>query len=208
MTGKIIDILKDGNIIIPKLLLTHYKALKITDKEFIVLIYLLNNNEFDPERISKDLGLKSVDILNIISSLTKKDILSLESITNNNVAEEYVSFETLYQKLALILMEDKKEKQETNIYDHFEKEFARTLSPMEYEIISAWLEDNITEELILLALKEAVYNGVSNLRYIDKILYEWQKKGIKTKDDIQKSQTSKKKNKKEVFDYDWLNEDN
>ncbi len=206
MTGKIIDILKDGNIIIPKLLLTNYKKLKMTDEEFIVLVYLLNNREFDPERISRDLELKTVDVLNIINNLTKKDIISLDRVTNNNVAEEYVSCDELYKKLALILMENKKEVKDTNIYDKFEKEFARTLSPMEYEIITAWLEDDMTEEIILLALKEAVYNGVSNLRYIDKILYEWKKKGIKNKADIQKSQTTKKKNKKEVFDYDWLNE--
>ena len=49
---------------------------------------------------------------------------------------------------------------------------------MEYEIINAWLLKGFSEELVLGALKEAVYNGVSSLRYIDKILFEWQKKAI------------------------------
>ena len=59
-----------------------------------------------------------------------------------------------------------------------------------------------------MALKEAVYNGVTNLRYIDKILYEWKKKGIKSKEDIEKERANfkKKSSKGEVFDYDWLNE--
>ena len=208
MTGKIVDILKDGNIVVPKLLLSNYKKLKITEKELIVLICLLDNDEFDPIRISEMLGMKSVDVITAINSLAKKDILVLNSVKNNNVCEEYVCLDNLYNKLVLNLMEEKHEKLPSNIFDKFEKEFARTLSPMEYEIIGAWLENDFTEEIIDLALKEAVYNGVTNLRYIDKILYEWKKKGIKSKEDIEKERANfKKKNPKgEVFDYDWLNE--
>ena len=57
---------------------------------------------------------------------------------------------------------------------------------MEYELISAWISSGINEELILGALKEATYNGVSNLRYIDKIIFEWGKKGFKTMEDVNK----------------------
>ena len=208
MTGKMIDILKNGSMVIPKVLLTNYKKLKITDKELIVLIYLINDNEFDPERISHDLNIKPVDVLNVINSLTKKDLIELKSVTNNNVAEEYVALDSLYKKLTLILMEDNEEEKESTLFDTFEKEFGRTLSPMEYQIIGAWLEDDLSEELVLLALKEAVYNNVHNLRYINKILYEWKKKGVKNKNDIQKLNKNKPKDKKEVFDYDWLNEEN
>lgn len=208
MTGKVIELLKNGTFIVPKLLLINYKKFKISDNELIVLIYLLNNNEFDPDRISHDLGLDIKELLTVINSLTKKDILCLNSVTNNNVCEEYVCLDSLYNKLALSMMENKSEKKEVNIFDKFEKEFARTLSPMEYEIIGAWFEDGFNEETINLALKEAVYNGVNNLRYIDKILYEWKKKGIKTKADMDNNLdiNKKKSSKEEVFDYDWLNE--
>ena len=37
------------------------------------------------------------------------------------------------------------------MYDNFEKEFGRTLSPMEYEIINNWKEQKISNELILAA---------------------------------------------------------
>ena len=208
MTGKVIDILKNGNISFPKMLLTNYKKLKITEKELIVLIYLIDDNEFDPERIATDLNIKPIDVLTVVSSLSKKDIVKLESVTNNNVCEEYVCLDELYNKLAISLMENETESKDTTLFDKFEKEFGRTLSPIEYEIIGAWIEGDFSEELILLALKEAIYNGVSNLRYIDKILYEWNKKGIKSKEDIEKEREkfSKKDSKKEVFDYDWLNE--
>ena len=58
-------------------------------------------------------------------------------------------------------------------------------------------------------MKEAIFNGVSNLRYIDKILYEWRKKGYATKADVEKGKKAFKKKdtpNQEVFEYDWLNE--
>ena len=95
------------------------------------------------------------------------------------------------------------------VFDIFEKELGRTLSPMEYEIINGWLDVPFKEELIISALKEATYNGVSNLRYIDKILYEWKKKGINSKEDIEKNRNdfqNRKVESKPLFDYDWLND--
>ncbi len=209
MTGKIIDLFKEGSVVFPKLLLTRYKKLKLTELETIFLIYLTTNNEFDPERIAKDLDMEVFKVLELVSSLTKKDIIKLESISNNKKIEEYFSLDELYNKLALLFIEDKEDKEiDVTIYDKFEKEFGRTLSPKEYEIIGAWLDDGFLEETIDLALKEAIFNGVTNLRYIDKILFEWKKKGIKTKADLDKSNKTFRNNKpkREVFDYDWLNE--
>ena len=204
MVNKVIETLKDG-IIVPKLLLGSYKKLNITAEELILVIYFLGNNDFDIERICKELSLKPNKVLTLIDNLTKKDILKLKKITNNNICEEYVCLDELYNKLALILINEKEEVT-TSIYDDFEKEFGRTLSPMEYEIIGAYIDEGFREDLILAALKEAVYNGVTNLRYIDKILYEWQKKGIKEPEDLKIKNKKEKKQAKEVFDYDWLNE--
>ncbi len=204
MTGKIIEILQN-NIVVPKILLTNYKKLKITSGELILLIYFLDNNDFDLEKICADLQLKNAEALKLIDGLSKKDIIKLKKKMNNNVCEEYVCLDELYNKLALLLINEDK-KVETTIYDEFEKEFGRTLSPMEYEIIGAYLESGFTEELIRAALKEAIYNGVTSLRYIDRILYDWKKKGIKNKEDLQNKNSKSAKTKKEVFDYDWLNE--
>lgn len=197
MTEKIIDILKSGDVKIPKLLLLNYKKLNINEKEFVLLIYLLNDNDFNPSKMSEDLGFKLNEILNLIDSLSKKDLIKLDVIEKNGIKEEFFSIDELYNKLALLIINKKEKKESSTIYDEFEKEFGRTLSPMEYEIIGAWLESGIKEELIKKALKEAIYNGVTNLRYIDKIIFEWQKKGVKEE---------KKEKKDEMFEYDWLNE--
>lgn len=204
MTEKVIDLLKNGYVVIPKLLLKNYRKLKITEKELLLLIILMDNCDF--ERMAKEVGMSSKEVLTLVSGLTQKDIIVLNSVTNNNVCDEYIALDNLYEKLALILMENKEENKSSNIFDTFEKEFARTLSPMEYEIIGAWIEAGFEEETIKLALKEAIYNGVTNLRYIDKILYEWKKKGIKSQKDIANVKKGEQSKNEEVFDYDWLNE--
>ena len=212
MISKVVNILQSKAITIPRFLLENYKHLKLEDNEFIILIYLLNEDGtmYNPTKISKDLNIDLPVVLNLVDSLKKKDILKFETKKANNKIEEHMSFQELYNKLGLLLINEKEEK-ETNLFDIFENEFGRTLSSIEYEIINAWLSSGgFSEELIIAALKEAVYNGVSNLRYIDKILYEWRKKGIKTKEDIENNRKNYMKNKEkveELYDYDWLNEE-
>ena len=73
-----------------------------------------------------------------------------------------------------------------------------------------WIDDGFSHELIMEALKEAIYNGVTSLRYIEKILYEWRKKGYKNKKDIQEAKEKYRESKKETKDYffyDWINDD-
>lgn len=212
---KVINLIKNGNISLPKLLLLNYKDLKLTEQELILVIYLLNESDiFNPKKISDDLKLELPIVLELISSLEDKGILEISVRKINNVREEFIDFKNLYSKLSFLvinenLVKDEQNKERENLFDCFEKEFARTLSPVEYELINGWKEIGYTEELIILALKEAVFNGVTNLRYIDKILYEWKKKGINTKEDVEKNKTNfknKKVEKKELIDYDWLND--
>lgn len=210
--SQIIELLRSINFQIPKELIFNYKKMNITDSELIIIIYLINqnNNIYNPKQISNDLNYTLNDVLEIINSLNDKNIIKIEMKKVNNIRGEFINLDMLYEKLALSLTQ-KEDKKETNIYSIFENEFGRTLSPMEFEIINSWVDNGYSEELIVLALKEATYNGVSNLRYIDKIIYEWGKKGIKTKEDVENNRKQfKTKNtnssNKELFDYDWLND--
>ena len=211
MVDKMINILK-SNLNVPLILLSNYKKLKIKEKELIILIYLMNQKSsvFNPQKISEDLNIEISEVLESIEVLSNADLITINTLKDNGLLEERIDLSNLYNKLAYLNINEEDTKEETtNIYDSFENEFARTLSPIEYELIKSWLDNDYSEELILCALKEAVYNGVKNLRYIDKILYEWNNKGIKTKEDVLKDKQSFKKNnakKEEMFDYDWLNE--
>ena len=207
---KVIELLKFTNIQISKTLLFNYKKLNITDQEFIVLIYLINENVYNPKQIGNDLDIAFPEVLEIINNLTEKGIVKIELAKINNIRTEVINLDALYEKLAFLIIKDEKEVEKPkSLFDTFETELGRTLSPMEYEIINGWLT-TCSEEIIILALKEATYNGVSNFRYIDRIINEWNKKGIKTKEDVEKNRLefkNKKDNKKqELFDYDWLND--
>ena len=209
--SQIIELLKNINYQVSKELLFNYKKLNITDSEFIILIYLINQSStiYNPKQIGNDLKLDLNNVLELINSLCEKNIIKIEMKKINNIRSEVISLDSLYEKIAFVLTEVE-EKNDSNLYGIFETEFGRTLSPMEFEIINGWLDNGYTEELIKLALKEATYNGVSNLRYIDKIIYEWGKKGIKTKEDVENNRKQFKNNNasknRELFDYDWLND--
>ena len=58
MMDKIVDLLKQSTGTFPMLLLYHYKDLKISEQEFLILLELLNTDlEFNPKKISQDLKL-------------------------------------------------------------------------------------------------------------------------------------------------------
>lgn len=201
MYKNIVELLKSKTYIIPSTLIKNYLKLNITEKELIFIIYIMNNNdEFNINLICDDLGYTKKDVMALISSLSEKNLLSLDVKDK----KDYLNLEELYNKLGFLMIEKKEVK--TDIYSVIESEFGRTLSPMEYEIVRAWIDNGFNEELIKEALKEAIYNHVTSLRYIDTILYEWNKKGYKVPSDIKK-EVKKTNNKKELLDYDWLNED-
>jgi len=206
LLGKVVNLLKNEPFYIPSILLKNYRKLNITDTELILLIYLINNNSLNPKQISKELNFDSKEVLELINSLMEKDLLKID-IINKKIREEIINLDELYNKLAFLIINDDIKEKKTNLFDKFEQEFGRTLSPMDYEIITDWQKE-FNDELILLALKEAVFNGVTNLRYVDKIIRDWHKKGIKNEQDVinDKKTFQTKKSEKKLFDYDWLNE--
>lgn len=176
--------------------------------EFLLMVYFDNsfNSVFDLSLISEVTSLSEEKILNAYSKLLSKGIINVKAKKNDfGKISEVVSLDEFYKDIKLEKNEETKKDVKEDIFSTFESTFGRTLSGMEYEIINAWLESGFSEELILKALEEASYNGVSNLRYIDKVLFEWNKKGIKSGNDL-----NNKKNDEvvlledKVLDYNWL----
>ncbi len=206
-------ILKDNHIVIPRILLEQYTNLGLTSDELVLIIYLINDSDklFNPQIFSANLNLPLPKVMDLINNLTEKKLMDINVVKRGTIREEKYNLDALYKKLAFLIIDGDKEKKDDSksFYNTFEHELGRTLSPMEYEIISTWLDDDHNEEIIIAALKEAIYNGVTSLRYIDKILYEWKKKGIKTPADVEASRkkfNTQKENPSKLFDYDWLND--
>lgn len=217
MDEKIMKLLQEKPIVIPKILFNNYKKLNIKEEELIIIIFILNIStkiKYDPETIVKELNIDKYKVMELINNLIEKGLLNIELITNKkNIKEEYLSLEPLFNKLLNIIVEKEQSIIDNNIFSIFEQELGRTLSPMEYEMIKEWINNKISQELIIEALREAVMNGVNSFRYIDKVLYAWNKKGYKTKKDIIKdkeirfSKKEKEEKKIEVFDYNWLEDE-
>jgi DNA replication protein len=220
-SSKLIDIFKNGNIVIPIYFLKIYKKLNLSLEEFIFLMYLYNLGNkfvFDPNKFGDALNSELTDVMNYISNLTDKGFIRVEVLKNEKgLMEEVVILDDFYNKLTLFTIDEVNKSQvdvNSNVFELIEKEFGRTLSPMEYEIIKAWLENNTSEELIKEAIKEATFNGVSNLRYIDKILYEWGKAGIKSLKDVEDMRKKRNSQKEkdsdidlDIVDWNWFDED-
>lgn len=226
-SSKLIEILQEGHITIPIFLLKNYKTFKLDIEEFIFLMYLYNKkNNFmlNPNLFAEELDMDLEKVMELIGKLTEKGFIDIKVSKNDKgFMEECVNLDGFYNKVKLLMIDNiNKEEQakysDTSVYEMIEKEFGRTLSSIEYEIIKAWLESNFSEDLIKEALKEAVLSNVFNLKYIDKILYEWNKKGIKTVEDVEKNRkkrnSSIEKQKEEsgdidlgLMDWAWFDED-
>lgn len=74
-----------------------------------------------------------------------------------------------------------------NLYNYIESNFNRTLSPIEYEIVSKW-EDN---ELTRYAVQEAVLNRALSVKYVQAILDRFKAKGITSINEIKPKENNK-----------------
>ncbi len=187
-------------------------SLNLSLNEFLLLMYFedATDKTFDVDKITSILSLDEKTILGAFNKLLNLNLIKMEtSKDNSNRHCEIISLVPMYKTLVEQKSDEEKKKTKENIFEVLEKELNRSISPIEYEIINAWLEKGTSEEMILGAVKEAVYNGVSSLRYIEKIIYEWNKKGYKNMNEVKKGLENRtmKTNKEELFDYNWLDEE-
>ena len=84
-----------------------------------------------------------------------------------------------------------------NIYTYIENNFGRTLSPIEYETISNWKDNELTRY----AIKKAVLNGKHNITYISRILESYDTKGITTVVQAQQEEEDFKNQKEQMKKY-------
>lgn len=208
--AKLKELIKDKKVTLPLYLLRMYKEFNINLDEFVLLIYLFDKDGqvFDPTKASTDLNIDMMEVMETISNLTDKGLVSVQTIKNDkDVMEDVYDLNPLFDKIMIHIIEqlNVKEEKELNIHHLIEGEFHRELSPLEHEIIDEWENNNIGKELIKEAVREASLNGVNNLRYIDKILLDWTKKGYREPKDIKKQE--ERVEHEEIYNCDWLNDD-
>lgn len=185
--------------------------------EFLVLLYLDNDGskKMEINVMSDDLGIDVSEAMEAFNNLMVKGLIALDSVKDDmHRFNEIVNLDGVYGLIEESIIVKKDKSVRDDVFLTFEKEMGRTLSQMQLELINGWLSSGTPEELIIGALKEAVYNGVLNFSYIDSIICEWEKRGFKTMDEVQayikNRRDSKRKDKEiskreeEISNFDWL----
>ncbi len=173
------------------LLLEYYRKLRLNENELATILmidHLLEqkNTLITPDLLSMKMSLSVKELDKIFVSLIERGFLDFT--TGKKIK---VSLKPLQKKLYEVFQISLAKEQETqtsaeksaylkNIYEVFEKELKRTLSPLEFSLIGEWVDQGYSDETIINALKEALSKGKKSLRSVDKILLQWQ-----ARDDIE-----------------------
>lgn len=94
-------------------------------------------------------------------------------------------------------------------YCYLEKEYARTLSSSDIEVLDKLLS-TYNQDLVMRAIKQSLVMNKKNLYYVKGILKNWKSEGINTVEDLNKTESEDNQSNIpiELFDYDWLNDKN
>ena len=167
--------------------LDFYKQLCLEENDAMVILMIKHlikqgNLLITADLLAIKMNLDVIIIDNILVKLMKKNYLKYVKDKNGNL---FTTLRPLEEKLYQIYQSEinkdtnKKFDEETlkitkNVYEVFENELGRTLSPVEFSLIDEWIANGISEEECIDALHEAINKNKTSLKFIDKILMQWQ----------------------------------
>ena len=183
-----------------KLLILKAKSLKITDQECFLLLVIMTMN---------DIGMKPItpsQIGQLCSlSLQQIDKTLISLVDKHFIARKRGTLDLLpIQKM--LLNQSVEEEKDVDLLSIFENAFGRSLNQMELEIINTFKRSGYDDQMILDALNESVKAGVINFRYIEKILDNWSRYGVK-KRYAPSTPTVRQDVDQNIKDYKWWAED-
>lgn len=187
-------LLNNGQVGISDLLLKYFSELGLTHSEFLTYIELVSFKDQgdlfpEPKKLSKRLNISDSEVFQLIHNLTQKGIIRLTSQKNKEgkMIDSY-DLTAVFEKLEIVVEQHEnqtaqiiQEKKQSSIFQQIEMEFGRPLTPIEMEMIDDWLvKDHYSSEMIYQALRESVLNQAYSLKYMDRILLNWEHKKIQT----------------------------
>ncbi|WP_225426390.1 DnaD domain protein [Lacticaseibacillus saniviri] len=184
-----------GSTSVSNLILEHFNQTGLTINELVVYLYLSywqQNHQEAPDlaTIANLTQLSQADLFAVINNLIQKKAIQLTSTVNHagQTSDHYDLSPLLIQLLGTQTAEASQPEpaQGSSLFSMVEVEFGRPLSPIEQQTIRAWLEeDHYAPEMIQLALREAVLNQAYSLRYMDRVLINWEKRHLTTPQQVQ-----------------------
>ena len=174
-----LDALEWSHATFPYILLTHYHTLGLSDHDAMVILHIIACQQVEH-------SFPSVDELSDRMSLSRQEIaIILQRLFGDGLMlheGQRVSIRPLMERVLGI---QNQEQAALSVFTRFEEEFGRLLSPLEYEQIVRWLEeDEYPEWMIVEALRESVLAGVYNFRYVDTILRDWGRSNIQSESQL------------------------
>ena len=183
---------KTGNLVLPTELLFHFHEIFDNSDDFLVwqFFYLQNTTsleEISPVQIAESIGKSVAEVNRSMSNLTEKGLLQYKTIALNGEIEAVFDALPALERLDEIV-ESRSSVAQTvsqnvlkDLVETFQQELGRLLTPFEIEDLTKTIQDDKTSpELVTAALREAVFNGKANWRYIQAILRNWRREGITT----------------------------
>ena len=187
------DAFKSGNLVLPSALLLHFKELFPSSEDFLVwqFFYLQNTTalgDVSPSQIAEIIGKEVADVNQSISNLTENGLLQYRTIELNGEIELIFDASLAFERLDNLLdsqtpatIAPNPQNQLKDLVETFQQELGRLLTPFEIEDLSKTVkEDGVKTDLIKEALREAVFNGKPNWKYIQAILRNWRHEGIQS----------------------------
>lgn len=192
------DIMTDHSSV-PNILLDSYREMGLSEEETLFLIILLRLKNKKTALTLKSVIKESVynesEIMILLAPLIDKGFLSLadgNEIVLDGLLDKFIevkdwnTFKT-EQKIPKERKNSREDKSFSELYQCFEDEMGRPLSPIEGEQIRYWYKSQtLPAEIIKKALERAVLMGKYNFRYIDAILSEWSRQGVRSLSDIER----------------------
>ena len=94
-----------------------------------------------------------------------------------------------------------------------EDSFGRTISSLECEKLDSWIKE-FNEEIVRHAIELSVMNNAKKFSYVEGILRNWKASGFNSLNDIKEyedaiysSRSRRGSVNTEIFDYNWLEDD-
>ena len=183
---------KTGNLVLPTELLFYFHEIFDNSDDFLVwqFFYLQNTTsleEISPVQIAESIGKSVAEVNRSMSNLTEKGLLQYKTIALNGEIEAVFDALPALERLDEIVESRSSVAQAVSqnvlkdLVETFQQELGRLLTPFEIEDLTKTIQDDKTSpELVTAALREAVFNGKANWRYIQAILRNWRREGITT----------------------------
>lgn len=195
------ELLEYGCIDFKKLLILKAKSMKLSDQECYVLLLIMTLDEIGIKPITPSQIHKICSL-----SLQQIDETLIALVDHHYIAQMNGSLD-LRPIENLLLNQKSEEVQEVDLVSVFEDAFGRSLSQREVQLINSLKCQGHSDDMIIDALDESVKSGVITFRYIEKILDNWAKYGVKRRYAPQPNKQENIDVEQRIKDYKWWEND-